>query len=64
MDGPKQGEEWQVGAYTELVLMGIGKDFAQEKFFIFEDKGWGGKGFFIISKDDFYDPELKKKKVK
>lgn len=54
--GPKFEEVWQLGS-EEFTFQGSGEDFAQTKFFIFLDKK---HKFFIMTKDDFFDPKLKK----
>lgn len=57
--GPKPGETWTVGVCENLTFIGMGRDFKSEKHFIFSDPV---NGYFIITKDDFYSPDLFKAK--
>lgn len=58
LKGPRPGEVWSVGGYENLVFLGVGRDFCQEKHFVFKD----GEGMFVITKDDFYAADLFKEK--
>lgn len=55
--GPKHGEIWDLGVLDKLEFVGSGWDFRSNKTFIFSRGGC----FFVISKDEFFDPTLSKK---
>jgi hypothetical protein len=59
MIGPKIGETWNVGTYKNLNFRGIGRNFEAEKLFVFDDVD--DVGFFVISKDEFYEAGLSTK---
>ncbi len=56
--GPKRGEIWDLGVLDDLEFVGPGWDFRSNKTFIFKDRDGC---FFIISKDEFFDPALSKR---
>ena len=58
ISGPKKDEIWTVGPITNLIFIGFGRDFAQEKYFVFQDKNY----LFIITKDEFYSQDVDKMK--
>jgi hypothetical protein len=57
--GPKPGEKWTIGAYTGLTFIDVGRTIHGQKVLIFADPV---DRYFIISKDEFYDKALFKKK--
>jgi len=59
-EGPKKGERWSIGTYDNLVFIGFGRDFIQDKYFIFEDQDATHSCLFVISKDEFFSADLKK----
>lgn len=56
MKGPRVGERWEVGGIAGLVFLGVGLDFGQRKYLIFQD----GDVLFVITKDEFYAADLQK----
>lgn len=56
---PKKNERWTIGSYNNIMYLGVGRDFTEQKFLIFEKpKG----GFFLITKDQFYSPGVFKER--
>lgn len=59
LKGPQKGEMWTIGSHRDLIFMGQGRNFKEQKFFVFRKPDGS---FFILDKDEFFLQELYKRK--